>query len=209
MHTNWYVYLCIMMDTRQSILEKNFEAMHRQGFQGVRPDKVISELGITKGAFYHYFPGKLELGYAIVDEIIGPRYTGLWRQLDHYQGHPMEGIIWCLEYLRSGMDEKDCILGCPLNNLINEMAPLDEGFRTRLQHIMNVMHGAVARALQRAVDKGRLNREINAKTYASFILASLEGSFSIGKSMQSKSIFDDSINELVTTLRLLIKTDAN
>ncbi|NUO03195.1 MAG: TetR/AcrR family transcriptional regulator [Saprospiraceae bacterium] len=192
-----------MVDTRRNILEKNYEAMHRHGFQGVRPDKVISELGITKGAFYHYFPSKLDLGYAVVDEIIGPRYTGLWRQLDHYQGHPVEGIVWCLEYIRSGTGEQGCLLGCPLNNLINEMAPLDEGFRTRLQAIMDVMHGAIARALQRAVDKGLLNRTIDPKSYAYFVLAAMEGSFSVGKSMQHKAAFDAALDELITTLRAL------
>ncbi len=190
-----------MIDTRRNILEKNYEAMHRHGFQGVRPDKVISELGITKGAFYHYFPGKLELGYAVVDEIIGPRYTGLWQQLEHYQGHPVEGIVWCLEYIRSGMNEQSCALGCPLNNLINEMAPLDEGFRIRLQGIMETMHSAIARALQRAADKGLLNRTLDAKNYAYFVLAAMEGCFSVGKSMQRRTAFDAALDELIGTLR--------
>ena len=61
-HTNRYVYICPMQsDTRQRILEKNFEAMHEHGYQGMRADKVVKELGITKGAFYHYFEGKQEL----------------------------------------------------------------------------------------------------------------------------------------------------
>ncbi len=190
-----------MIDTRQNILEKNYEAMHRQGFQGVRPDKVISELGITKGAFYHYFPSKLELGYAVVDEIIGPRYTGLWKQLDYHQGHPVEGIVWCLEGIRSGMNATQCELGCPLNNLINEMAPLDEGFRKRLQAIMEAMHSAISRALQRAADKGLLNKNIDADNYAYFILAAMEGCFSVGKSMQDKGAFDAAMDALIATLR--------
>jgi len=190
-----------MIDTRQSILEKNYEAIHKHGFQGVRPDKVIGELGITKGAFYHYFPSKLELGYAVVDEIIAPRYTGLWQQLDHYQGHPVEGIIWSLEYIRSGTSEQGCALGCPLNNLINEMAPLDEGFRRRLQGIMESMHGAIHRALKRAADKGLLNRTIDAESYAYYVLAAMEGCFSVGKSMQRKAAFDAAMNELIAALR--------
>ena len=49
------------MDTRTAILEKNFEAIYKSGFQAVRTDKVVADLGITKGAFYHYFPDKFGL----------------------------------------------------------------------------------------------------------------------------------------------------
>ncbi len=192
-----------MLDTRRNILEKNFEAMHRQGFQGLRPDKVIQQLGITKGAFYHYFAGKQELGYAIVDELIAPRYTSLWRQLDQYQGHPIDGIVQILVYLRANTDAEACTLGCPLNNLINEMAPLDEGFNTRLRDILTAMHQSATRALQRGKDQGLIQSHVEPGRYAYFILAALEGCFSIGKSMQEKAAFDAALNELMATLNAL------
>lgn len=190
-----------MIDTRRNILEKNFDAIHLHGFQGLRPDKVIAQLGITKGAFYHYFPSKLELGYAVVDEVIAPRYTGLWLQLDHYQGHPVEGIIAMLNYLGSSMNEESCKLGCPLNNLVNEMAPLDEGFKKRLEGIMHTMHQATARALQRAANNGSLQAHIDPQGYAYFVLAAIEGCFSVAKSMQSKVAFDAALAGLISSLR--------
>ena len=73
-HTYWYVRKASLMNTREQILNKNYESMCVHGFQGLRTDKVIDTLGITKGAFYHYFSSKKELGYAIVDEIIAPHY---------------------------------------------------------------------------------------------------------------------------------------
>lgn len=57
-----------MNDTRTQILERIYQAVRLHGFQGMRADKVVIDLGITKGALYHYFASKLELGYAIVDE---------------------------------------------------------------------------------------------------------------------------------------------
>jgi AcrR family transcriptional regulator len=82
------MYLCaIMEDTRARILQENYKAVHRFGFQGTRTDKVVAELGITKGAFYHYFPTKNDLGYAIVDEIILPNYTSIWKAFEHATEH--------------------------------------------------------------------------------------------------------------------------
>lgn len=192
-----------MNDTRQNILEKNYQAIHRQGFQGTRTDKVIQELGITKGAFYHYFRNKRELGYAVVEEILAPEYINLWKQLDDYEDQPIDGIIRVLEQFKNKFDEDRIKLGCPLNNLIQEMAPLDEGFQERLTCILGEMHDALTRTLVRAGNNLQLASLIDEKALAYFILASLEGSFSIAKSHQSKEIFDQSINQLIRYVRSL------
>ena len=54
--------------TRNHILEKAFDEIYRQGFQGVSIDKIVENTQLTKGAFYHHFPTKNNLGYALVDE---------------------------------------------------------------------------------------------------------------------------------------------
>lgn len=190
-------------DTRRSILEKNYEAIHRQGFQGTRTDKVIEEIGITKGAFYHYFKNKKQLGYAVVEEILAPNFIGHWRQLDKHEDQPIDGIIQLLEQFKRQFGEKEIRLGCPLNNLIQEMAPLDEGFQKRLSHILKEMHASVKRALQKAGDNLQLATFVDEDALAHFILASLEGAFSIAKSYQSKRIFDQSVNQLIRFVRSL------
>jgi len=190
-------------DTRQNILEKNFRAIHRQGFQGTRTDKVIEDLGITKGAFYHYFKTKQELGYAVVDEILAPRYIEQWQQLDDVLDHPIDGIIRLLEGFKEEFGEEEVILGCPLNNLVQEMAPLDEGFQTRLHHILEEMYEAVRRALVRADDLLQVATLIDANSVAYFILAAVEGSFTLAKAYQSKAVFDQSIDQLIRYVRSL------
>ena len=193
----------IATDTRQHILEKNYEAIRRQGFQGTRTDKVIEELGITKGAFYHYFKSKQELGYAVVDEILSPQYLDLWRRLDQYEDYPIDGIIQLLETLKKEFDEEKIKLGCPLNNLIQEMAPLDPGFQERLSAIVSEMHAAIGRALERAGNNLQLSVLINEQEAAFFILAAVEGSFTMGKAHQKKESFDRSINQLIRYVRSL------
>lgn len=190
-----------MTDTRRSILQKNYEAIHRQGFQGIRTDKVIEELGITKGAFYHYFKNKQELGYAVVDEIIAPEYLNLWRQLDDYEDQPIDGIIHVLRQFRSRFDEEQIKLGDPLNNLIQEMANLDQGFQQRLNHIIREIHAAISRALRQAGNNLQLASLIEEESLAYFILSSLEGSFSLAKAQQSKAVFNRSIDQLIRYVR--------
>ena len=71
--------------TRQLILQRCFEAIQAKGFETLRTDKEIARLKITKGAFYHYFPNKSELGYAVVDEVMLPFYEQKWASLNNIE----------------------------------------------------------------------------------------------------------------------------
>jgi AcrR family transcriptional regulator len=192
-----------MTDTRYNILAKNYEAIRRHGFHSIRTDKVISELGITKGAFYHYFPSKTALGYAVIDEIIAPNYIDQWRQLNDFMGNPLDGIIQILELIKIEYDEEQVKFGCSLNNLIQEMAPLDDGFRARLSSIVEEMHKVLRGALERAANQLQLATLIDPVNVAYFILAALEGSFTLGKAMQSKVVFDRSIDQIIRYVRAM------
>ncbi len=192
-----------MKTTRRQILEKNYKAIHEHGYQGLRADQVIKELGITKGAFYHYFSGKQELGYCVVDEIIAPLYLDHWNQLYSYVGHPVEGIIERLMALRRDFPGENIKLGCPLNNLIQEMSPLDEGFRQRLNRIARGMHLAIQDALARGQKARLVDPDAGPEKVAFFVLSSLEGAFSIAKSFQNRRPLDESIELLIQYLRTL------
>ena len=54
--------------TRQTLLQAAFQEIYRSGFQAASLRNILSKVGITKGALYHHFGSKQELGYAVVDE---------------------------------------------------------------------------------------------------------------------------------------------
>ncbi|MDX2283709.1 MAG: TetR/AcrR family transcriptional regulator [Bacteroidia bacterium] len=190
-------------ETRQRILDKNFEAMHKHGFQGMRTDKVVQELGITKGAFYHYFQSKQELGYALVDEKLAPMYLHPWKEWPAKPGNPVEQIVELIRFL-SDMQNEDLIkLGCPLNNLIQEMAPLDEGFRLRLGRIVEGMQAGIREALLRGQREGSVRTDTDAADAAVFIVSAMEGAFGIAKAQQSLAIFRQAVRQLTAYVRSL------
>ncbi len=192
-------------DTRERILEKNLEAIHINGFHATRTDKVIAALGITKGAFYHYFPDKLAMGYAIIDEILYPDYVGAWAHLEKNVENPIGAIIQGIEQQKGHCDGENIAYGCPLNNLIQEMSPLDEGFRKRLMRIVDKQVELISAAIARAQEKKQILKSVIPKELAYFILAGIEGSWTVGKSTRSKAVFEVSLNHLIQYLKLLKK----
>lgn len=192
-----------MTNTRQKILESNFKAMHRSGYNAMRADKEILKLGITKGALYHHFPTKQDLGYAIVDELIYKDYIGSWSPLNTYQGNSVDFIISRLNALQQECTDKEISFGCPLNNLIQEMSPTDKGFRIRLTRILNEMHTIIKNALSRSQKNGVISKSVKPIPTAWFILSAMEGGYAMGKATQSCEVFIQAIDQLILHLESL------
>jgi AcrR family transcriptional regulator len=62
--------------TRERILEAAARAFDRRGYLGVNLNDVVQELGLTKGALYHFFPTKERLAAEIVR-----RHFAAWERL--------------------------------------------------------------------------------------------------------------------------------
>lgn len=171
--------------TREKLLEAAFAQIHSHGFQAVSLDEILSDTEVTKGALYHHFPNKTALGYAVVDEIIGPSLVNYWVTPVIEADHPLEALQQVIRDAGQSMTLDELRLGCPLNNLSQEMSTADEGFRTRLQSIYDQWREGLVRAFERAINEGQMRDDVDADTVASFIIAALEGCIGMAKNAQS------------------------
>lgn len=172
--------------TRRQILEAAFQEIYRHGYQGMRLDEVIAATGLTKGALYHHFPNKRALGYAVVDEIIRGFVRQFWLEPLADSADPLARIIDSVGNLDSVLGGQIVTLGCPMNNLAQEMSPLDEGFRTRLDAVYQEWKGGIREALARAQRVGRIRADIHCDHAATFVLAALSGCIGVAKNAQSR-----------------------
>ncbi len=172
--------------TRQRILEAAFMEIYRNGFQGMRLDEVLAATALTKGALYHHFPNKQALGYAVVDEVIFPTMQAMWVQPLRGADDPLQGLIDVIEQMPDTKPPEMIQYGCPLNNLAQEMSPLDEGFRQRLDRAFEMWHGAVQGALEQAQQQGRIRANCNCDEIAMFVMAAMEGCIGLAKAAQSR-----------------------
>lgn len=171
--------------TRKRILEAAFMEIYRKGFQGMRLDDVLNTTELTKGALYHHFPNKRALGYAVVDEVILPIMDEMWLEPLKKAQDPLQGLIDVVEQLPEMKPPEIIEYGCPLNNLAQEMSPLDEGFRQRLDYVFRLWHDVTEEALERAKHQGKIRESIDCDETATFIMAALEGCIGIAKNAQS------------------------
>jgi TetR/AcrR family transcriptional repressor of nem operon len=175
--------------TRQALLEAAFNEMHRNGFRAASLDNILASTGVTKGALYHHFGSKTDLGYAVVDEVIRPFVEENWRPAAEADDVISAAITLCkrLTHERSDMGLS---YGCPFNNLINEMSSVDDGFRERLSGILNDWRAGVVEALSRGQDKGTVRKDVASADAAAFIIGAIEGCIGMGKATQSREFLE-------------------
>lgn len=175
--------------TRSEILNVTFMEVFKHGFQGVSIDDIVAKTKLTKGALYHQFPTKLELGYALVEEVITPMILDRWiTPLNDFE-NPVEGILKQMQSLMGEANPKHLKLGCPLNNLVQEMSPIDHGFKIRLEKALNLWIDEMEIHLKRAQAKGYLRKEIRAKDAARFVVMAHEGFYGMMKGLDNPAIF--------------------
>lgn len=175
--------------TRARILEVAFKEVFRHGFQGASVNEIIAKTDLTKGAFFHHFETKQALGYALADETLREMVLERWiRPLESYE-NPLVGIPEVLKKVIDATPEESIPLGCPLNNLIQEMSSVDPVFRDKLRAVLELWIEGVERHLRKAKRNGYLKKEVDPRRLAEFIVMNHEGAFGMTKIMRDRQVF--------------------
>src|SRR5579859_5255936 len=144
--------------TRERLLQAASHEIYRSGFQSASLDTILASTGVTKGALYYHFKSKEALGYAVVEEVIAPDVHGKWvRPLQNVRD-PIDALIGAVQ--RIPIRPEDVRGGCQLNNLAQEMSPLDTGFRKRLATVFDAWREAVASVLRDGQALGSVRRDV-------------------------------------------------
>jgi len=174
--------------TRQTILQAAYEEIHTRGFQAASINKILASTNVTKGALYHYFSTKLDLGYAVVDELLAVEIRKQWVEPLLKADDPISAFKEIIIYAGQEITEEDIQCGCPLNNLAQEMAPVDEGFRERVEAIYQMWRKGIASALAHGQQNNTVKKNINVENVATMLVAGLEGCIGLAKNAQSKKV---------------------
>ncbi|HEY1528109.1 MAG TPA: TetR family transcriptional regulator C-terminal domain-containing protein [Candidatus Angelobacter sp.] len=187
------------------MLQAAFREIHRSGFQSAGIDAILAATNVTKGALYYHFDSKETLGYAVVEEIVAKFTRDRWLRPMLSEGQPIDILIGVVR--RIPARPKDVRAGCPLLNLAQEMSPLDEQFRKRLETIFLDWQEGIATLLRKGQSQGTVRRDLNPDETASFLVAMVEGYATLAKNAQDPKVWKAGIRNIVEWLRSLRALD--
>ena len=190
--------------TRAQLLQAAFAEIYRHGFQAAGLHEILKGTGLTKGALYYHFPSKRALGLAVIDEVIRDRLTEtIFRPLEEAED-PFATLLAILEEKARAATDDTIQWGCPLNNLIQEMSPVDADFRERLSAILTRWQDVLCAALARAQAQGRIRATVDCEAASLFVVAAWEGCWGVAKNRQSGPVFRQCLEQLRDYVRGLM-----
>jgi AcrR family transcriptional regulator len=187
--------------TRNTLLQAAFVEIYRRGFQAASLDNILKETGVTKGALYHHFADKAALGYAVVNEVVKELLLERWLgRLHQPADDPLSALQGVFRHRAASLTAREVQLGCPLNNLAQEMSPLDQHFRRVIDATFEAWRAGFARALERGQAEGTVRRDVDARKVAAFLVAAAEGSYGLAKSASSRTMLRSNLEMLAKFL---------
>ena len=182
--------------TRNKILISAFCEIHRHGFQAASIAKILDETSLTKGALYHHFPNKQALGLAVIEEVIKQQFeVQLFKPLRESK-HPVDMLLEIISIINMRIPADFILLGCPLNNLMQEMSALDETFQKKLSNVLEIWKSTIEDVLLRGKKTGEIRSNVDHKSVSLFIVSAWEGCSGVAKNMQSPKSFETCMMQL-------------
>ena len=189
--------------TREQILQAAFQAVYEHGLSRTSLDDVLARTGVTKGALYHHFECKQALGCAFIDEVLAPRVRATWIEPVASARDPIASLQRLLRAVAEKPPAEMLRLGCPLNNLAQEVSAVDEPLRARVEAVFQGWIEAVRQALRRGQDAGAVRVGADVERAAVFIVGAIEGAVSLGKATRDGAVLRRALEELATYLESL------
>ncbi len=175
--------------TRDTIVNAAYQEIYRHGFQAASLNNILARTGLTKGALYHHFPTKDALGFAVIEEVVREGLDAMVFAPLRESSAPYSTLLEIIGHKAQRADVESVTLGCPLNNLMQEMSPLDAAFKQRLNAVLKNWQDTVTEALTRAQQQGRVRRGVDCRAAALFIVSAWEGCVGVAKNLQSVKDF--------------------
>ncbi|HWV67921.1 TetR/AcrR family transcriptional regulator [Chitinophaga sp.] len=188
--------------TRLNILQKAFELIYVNGYQTTSIDEILATTQVTKGAFYHHFKSKDEMGVAIINELLKPNFRSTFITPLQQEGNPLDGIYAMMHNILMENQFLKVEYGCPAANFTQEMA-WNKDFNKALNDLAAQWEQAIIHAIEAGKKKKFVKNTVNGKEVAVFIISGYWGIRNLGKLENSKAIYLIYLKQLRSYLNTL------
>ena len=139
-------------DTRRQILDAAAEFLRAQPYRELSVDALMSEVGLTRTAFYRHFDDTTELVLRLLEELVSTLYpvAERWRAVAgaNYPDAAREALGAVVDVF---------VADGPLLRAIAEAASLDDRIETAYRAIMEGFIALTAATLERLTEEGRID----------------------------------------------------
>ena len=173
------------------VLEKAMKTFWAKGYDSTSVENLVESMGINRFSLYDSFGSKRQLYLSVLDtycqNVVGQRLGALEGSdegldcLRKFLNDYADGV--CENVRKKGMP-KGCLMTMTSTDLIRE----DPEVARRVEANLRRMIRAFRRVLERAVEKGEINRNADLNAYAIYLVGCAQGLDIIAKSLNPKEL---------------------
>lgn len=192
------------MDEAQAlILEK--------GFGSATVDSIIEQAGVSKGAFFHYFSNKNELGHALVQRYAREDLDQLDETLaraERLSDDPLQQLLIFVKLFEEHAESlEEPYPGCLFASYLHQSGLFDEEILDIIRQWMLTWRSRLADKLQEVVQKHPPARQIDIESLADELLVTFEGAFVLSQSLKDPQVVARQLSHYHTYLQLLFNNE--
>ncbi|WP_405294645.1 TetR/AcrR family transcriptional regulator [Algibacter sp. Ld11] len=176
--------------TKQTILNESFKLFYKNGFKTTSVDTIMKSTKLTKGAFYHHYKNKKELGLAVISLKLQERvFKGMIEPLQQ-PGNALDILENTFSERLKSFSLHDKKHGCPTNNFINEIGDFETAYQMALKQIIENWQDALVHLLERGKLENTIKKNIASESVAIYLISAFEGVRGIRKLYDTDNILD-------------------
>jgi len=178
-------------ETKRLIIETSFDMFYSNGYNNTSIPDIMKKTNLTKGAFYHHFKNKLEIGKKVIEDILSNRiYNGFIKPLKENKSKSVSDLlVYVFTERIKNFSEKEKALGCPANNMINEIGCSVSDFREPLRKLMDGWKDALIDVVEIGKKNNEIKKEVDSNAAATYLICSFEGARGIRKIYNDDTLF--------------------
>ena len=178
-------------ETREKILQAAARLFALKGYHDTKLEEVLGTAQVSKGAFFHQFRDREDLGFAVLDWHMKTRRQLLDAIEQEWplakQADPLQQVFRRLDAIQEMVHRRENLKGgCIIGNMSTALSDCHDGFRKRLAECFDEMAQEFLPHLEAAARQKRVTRPTNhASELARYIVTVVEGAI-----MQARTLGD-------------------
>ncbi|MHB1206614.1 MAG: TetR/AcrR family transcriptional regulator [Rhodospirillaceae bacterium] len=175
---------CRPNTTKQKLIDTAWELLWTSSYGAVSVDDICKAAGVKKGSFYHFFPSKVDLAIASMEETfatIKPEYDSIFSP----GNPPLQRFSDLADHLIAGQEEAakryGRVCGCPCISLGSEIAGQESGVRAAFDLILSRKARYYENAIRDLIADGLVPADTDAKAKAEELSTFMVGQLTVAR----------------------------
>lgn len=180
-------------DRRQKLIDAAIHLIRERGYSGTSVDLICAEAGVTKGAFFHYFASKEDIGEAALNAWMGRWFQHLDSAALDAIDDPLDRVNALFDLMTRAYLHPDTLNGCLVGTIAQELAPTNRRLGEVCHSHLESWLENTTQLLADAKQEKQTTREFDPRSLALHMMSIVQGSLLVAKTFRDHEAAANSI----------------